>query len=248
MDGFEKYSEIFIKRAKELLEEEELKNNPEYLEVFENNLLGINGPKQLTRKQTPSEIFFSKLYSGFREISDSYYCLQDIEIYIGRFPYANTRVSKTRHLAYHMENYLNEMYLLKERLNSYFTIIGRLYKKDERHQDILKHIKPLFKLVKKSFKGIINIRGAHVHKTRFSDVDLDRLSSQEFITNHGGEEFKIIWNLFKFDYSVTRKKYKQTIKSNNEQIKKLLDACFDILFEIVADNKGQIKYPDPKKA
>jgi len=248
MNGFEKYSEIFINRAKKLLEEEDLKNNPKYHEVFKNHILGLGGSKQLSRKQTPSEIVFSKLYGGFREISDSYYCLLDIELYIGRFPYRNTKVSKTRHLAYHMENYLNEIYILKERLNSYFTAIGRLYKKDERHRDVLNGTKPLFTLVKNVLKGIINIRGAHVHETRFSDEALDRLSSQEFFTDHGGEEFQIIRNLFKFDYSVTRKKYKHTIKSNNEQIKKMLDACFDILFEIVADNEGQIKYPKPKKA
>ncbi len=247
MNGFDKYSEIFINRAKELLEEEDLKNNPEYSEVFKNQILGLSGPKQLTRKQTPSEVFFSKLYNGFREISDSYYCLLEIEIYIGRFPYRNKKISKTRHLAYHMENYLNEIYILKERLNAYFTTIGRLYRKDERHQNISKRTKPLFKFVNNGLKGITDTRGAHVHKTRFSDEDLDRLSSQEFYTDHGGEEFRIIKNLFKIDYGVTRRKHKQIIKNNNEQIKKMLDACFDIIFEIVANNELQIRYPKLEK-
>ena len=142
-----------------------------------------------------------------------------------------------------MGNYLNEIYILKERLNSYFTTIGRLYRKDGRHQNILKRTKPLFSFVNNALKGIIDTRGAHVHKTRFGDEDLDRLSSQEFFTDHGGEEFRIIRNIFKIDYDVTRKKYKQTIKSNNEQIKKMLDACFDILIEIVANNELQIRYP-----
>ena len=247
MNGFEKYSEIFVNRAKELLEKEDLKNNPEYHEAFKNNILGLKGPKQLKRKQTPSEIFFSKLYNGFREISDSYYCLLDIETYIGRFPYGNTKISKTRHLAYHMENYLNEIYILKERLNSYFTTIGRIYRKDERHQKILKTTKPLFSFVKNALKGIIDTRGVHVHRTRFSDEDLDRLSSQEFFVNRG-EDFQIIRSLFKIDYGMTRRRYKQTIISNNKQIKKMLDACFDILFEIVTNNEGQIKHPKIKKA
>ena len=132
MNGFEKYSEIFINRAKKLLEDEDIENNPEYAEVFKNRILGLSGPKQLNRKQTPSEVFFSKLHDGFSEISDSYYCLLEIEIYIGRFPYRNTSISKTRHLAYHMENYLNEIYILRERLNNHFTTIGRLYRKDKK--------------------------------------------------------------------------------------------------------------------
>lgn len=40
MEGFEKYSGIFIERAKELLAEEKSKNDPEYQKVFMNNLLG----------------------------------------------------------------------------------------------------------------------------------------------------------------------------------------------------------------
>ena len=198
MNGFEKYSEIFINCAKELLVKEDLENNLEYPEAFKNNILGLSGPKHLKRKQTPSVIFFSNLYQGFREISDSYYCLLDIETYIGRFPYGNTKISKTRHLAYHMENYLNEVYILKERMNSYFTTIGRIYRNDERHQIILKSIKPLFTFVKNALKRIIDKRGVHVHRTRFIDEALDRLSSQEFFVDRG-EDFRIIRNLFKFE-------------------------------------------------
>lgn len=248
MNGFKKYSEIFINRGKKLLEEEDLKNNPEYSEVFKNQILGLNGPKQLTRKHTPSDIFFSKLFNGFREISDSYYCLLEIEIYIGRFPYKNTKISKTRHLAYHMENYLNEIYILKERLNTYFTTIDRLYRKDVRHQYILNGTKFLFPFVNKALKGIIDTRGTHVHKTRFSDVNLKRLSSQEFFKAHGDEKFNIIRKFFKIDYGFTRRKYKKNIKSKNKQIKKMLDACFEMLSVIVANNEGQIRYPKIEKA
>jgi hypothetical protein len=125
MDGFEKFLHIFIDHAKKDLTEKDYGNDPEYREVFVNQILGLNGPKQMKRKITPSFTFFSKLYVGFKEIADSYYCLIDIETYIGRFPYGDTRISKTRHLVYHMENYINEVYILKERLTSYFTIIGR---------------------------------------------------------------------------------------------------------------------------
>ena len=65
MNGFEKYSEIFINFAKKLLEDGDLKNNPEYHEVFANNILGLSRPKQLSRKQTPTDMFFQKLYRGF---------------------------------------------------------------------------------------------------------------------------------------------------------------------------------------
>jgi len=243
MTGFDKYSEIFTNRAKELLEEEDLQKNPEYYGVFKNRLLGLKGPKQLGRKLTPAEVFFLKLNTGFNEIHNSYYSLLDIEVYMGRFPYSNTRVSKTRYLAYHMENYLNEVYILEQRLESYFTIVGRLYRNDRRHQGIRKSIETLISLVQEILKGVIDTRGAHVHRMRFTDEDLDRLDLQEFLSKHGGDELKVLKNFFKFDYGRIRKRYKQMINKNNEQIKIMLDACFDILYEIVADEKRQIKYP-----
>ena len=72
---------------------------------------------------------------------------------MGRFPYSNTRVSKTRYLVYHMENYLNEVYILEQRLKSYFTIVGRLYRKDRRHQDIRKSIEDFYFISPKHSKG-----------------------------------------------------------------------------------------------
>ena len=142
-----------------------------------------------------------------------------------------------------MENYLNEVYILQQRLKCYFTIVGRLYRNDRRHQGIRKSIETLISLVENTLKGIINTRGTHVHRMRFTDEGLDRLNLQEFLSKHGGDELKVIKNLFKFDYGSIRKRYKQIINKNNEQIKKMLDACFDILYEIVADEKRQIKYP-----
>jgi hypothetical protein len=248
MKGFEKYSEIFVSKAKKLFAEDDLKHNNEYQEAFKNYLLGLNGPKQMERKLTPADIFFSKIYNGFREIADSYYCLLDIEIYIGRFPYSKTSISKARHLGYHMENYLNEIYILRERLKANFTVIGRLYRKDPRHKTILQKTRPLFTITDESLKGIVETRGSHVHRTRFYDEDLDRLSSQEFLSNYGNDELVFIKNFFKFEYRIARSKLKKTIKNNNKQIKILLDVCFDVLYEIVTDQRGMIRYPETIKA
>ena len=221
MKGFEKYLEIFVSKIRELLADGDLKNNKEYQD-------------------------------GFREIANSYYCLLDIEIYIGRFPYNKTGISKTRHLSYHMENYLNEIYILRERLNAYLKKIGRLYKGDPSHETILKKIEPLFALVNKSLKDIIDTRCSHVHKIRFHSEDLDRLSSLELLSTllstHGNNELTFIKNFFNLEYRTIRRKFKIVIKNNNKQIKILLDACFDVLYEIVTDQQGNIKYPETIKA
>ena len=248
MTAFDKYSEIFIHRTKELIEKEDLVNNPEYHKVLTNQLLGLSGPKRLARKITPSDVFFSKLFAGFTEIHNSYYSLLDIEVYLRRFPYHNTGVSRTRYLAYHMENYLNEVYILKERLISYCTIVGRLYRNDQTLKDLLKTaMKDLSGIVQKSLKGITDVRRTHVHGTRFTDENLDRLSTYEMIS-HGPNKIPPLKILYNSTYRNTRKEYSVTIKRNNEQIRKILDTYFEVLYAVVSDKKMGIRYPSSKKA
>ena len=248
MEGFEKYSGIFKERAKELLAEEKSKNDPEYQKVFMSNLLGLSSPKRLKREFTPADHFFSVLYNGFREISDSYYSLLDIETYIGRFPYSKTKISKVRYMIYHIECYLNEAYILRERLKAYITKVGRLYKKDPKHSDVLKKMRSLFLLIDDAFNNIVKARGFHVHESRFKDGDLDRISSLEFFAQYEDEEFRLLRFLFKLDYRIIRKKYKRTLVSNNKNIRKLLDGCFDILYEVVTLQDGKLHYPKGIKA
>jgi len=248
MNGFEKYSRLFVEKAKKLLDEEKLAEDPEYKEAFINHLLGLKGPKQLERKNTPADVFFSAIYNGYVEISTSYYCRLDIEIYIGRFPYSNTKISKSRHLLYNFENYLHEVYILKERLLTHLTKVGRLYRKNPNHNDILKTTKPLFKAIRKVFKGIIITRGAHVHKARFYAHDLDRLNSLELLVQHDAKELQMLKNFYKLDYSAIRRKYKNIIKDNNKGIKDLLDLYFDVIYTIVTDPKGNFDYPKGIKA
>lgn len=246
MAGIDRYSKIFIDRAKELIEEEDLKNSPEYLDVLKNQLLALKGPKQLSRKVTPHDIFFSKLMIGFSEIHNSYYSLLDIQVYIGRFPYAKARVSKTRYLAYHMENYFNEVYILKERLNAYCIAVDRLYKNDQTLKDLKTVMKALSGYVQKSLSGITDVRSRHVHRNRLTDENLDRLSTLELI-NHGPEKIPVMKTLYESLYRDTRTKYGLTIKQNNEEIRKILDVYFDVIYKVVTNENKQIRFPKLKK-
>jgi uncharacterized protein YlaN (UPF0358 family) len=245
MTGFEKYSMIFVQRAKELIHEENLTNNPDYREVLINQLFGLSGPKRISRKQTPDEVSFSRLFAGFTEIHTSYYSLLDIEVYLRRFPYPNTNVSKTRYLAYHIENYLNEVYILKERLNSYCALIVRLYRKDQTLKNLNNTITELSSIVQKSLKGITDTRGNHVHRSRFSDEDFDRLRSLELF-NLGSKEIPLLRVLYNDAFKTTRKKYREFVTHNNKEIRKIINVYFDVLYTIVADNRGSVRYPSAR--
>ena len=143
-----------------------------------------------------------------------------------------------------MENYLNELYILKERLNTYFTKIDRLYRRNK-DQDLIKNkIKLLFSTVKNALGDVIKTRGSHVHQERFHDSDLERLSSQELLSNYNDKNLKFITDTFKIEYQIVRRRFKQTIVDNNKTIKQLLDECFGVLYTIVCDGKGNLKYPE----
>jgi len=146
-------------------------------------------------------------------------------------------------MKYHIENYFHEVYILRERLREYVTTVGRLYRKDPNHADILKQTKPLFSLIKDVFDGIVTTRSSHVHKRRFKDEDLDRLSTLEMLVEYGGEELSFFENLLETDYKKIRKKYKKTFADNNAEIKKVLDLYFETLYKIVTTKDGKLNYP-----
>lgn len=78
MEGFKIYLKFLIDTFREHSSYNAFENDPEYERVFKNHLFGLPGPKHLTRKWPPAEIFFSKLFYGFTEISSSYDNLVDI--------------------------------------------------------------------------------------------------------------------------------------------------------------------------
>ena len=134
---------------------------------------------------------------------------------------------------------MQEVYILKERLNSYATKLKRVYSKTERKTRFDKQVAPLFKLVEESFKGIVNTRGRHVHSYRYSDDDLDCLSSLTFISAFN-EDFV---DDAKFEYRWVQRTWRLRVKENNKQTMKLLDVYFDRMYEAVTDN-GKVVVPN----
>jgi hypothetical protein len=154
----------------------------EFEEVLWNHLLDRAGPRVLDKKLTVDEQFFAKILQGFLEIRSSLQTLQDIEFYIRRFPYSKTSITRPRHLRYHIESHSNEIYILRERLKTFLTMIERLYRKDSRHTDIQRTTKVLSTLVTDMLEGVTNTRSKHTHQSRLQNEDLNRLESLDLIT------------------------------------------------------------------
>lgn len=247
LEGWDKFQFLITEEAQRVILPAFDESNSEIGEALWNTLFDTGGPTVTSQKPSNKELFFGKIFQGFLEIDSSVRTLNDIEIYIATFPYRNKPITKPRHLRYHLENYFNEIYLLKERLKAYLTKIGRYYKKDNRHQSILRRTRPIFRVVRNSLKGIIETRRVHVHVVRFSDKDLDRLESMELFHTAGfgsNDANRLFDNYYKFTYRLIRSKWKKTLKNNRTELYKLLNIYSEVLIDILFNDKtGEMIYP-----
>jgi hypothetical protein len=187
------------------------------------------------------------MFLGFLEIANSLETLEDIAFYVGRFPFQKTRITPERYLRFHVEAWLAEVYILQERLTSYLKVVERQHKKDPHLPAIRGSVQDLEEFLRKTLKGVIDVRRQHVHIVRFSDEDIDRLSYMEAMTHGPDDGFSRLMRLLHHnEHRKVKKTWKDRVVTNNKAIRDLLDIFFDALFPVVFDEKTRaLKYPNP---
>jgi len=215
----------------------------EFIEIIRSTLFDLDIPRHFESPPTQrDEVFASRLFLDFNEIISSYLSLKDIEVYIKRFPYRDTGIPALRYLKYHIESHLNEIYILKKRLEAYLTFVERRYRKSSISQKVSVTTQKLKKVIQILLAEIINIRGAHVHSKRFSDADLDRLTFLELLMDSNED----IFASYKHGYNQARKKWAKQIQGSNSAVEKLLDIYCKELSSTLFDEQGQLIFPDTR--
>ncbi|HUX79171.1 MAG TPA: hypothetical protein VMW10_05440 [Alphaproteobacteria bacterium] len=238
------YFEMIFGVTQGIMEPMLKKDNEESQRVMMNSILGLDGPKSMERNISPLEYFISnKLFRPMSEILSTLEAIENIAIYARSFPYKRQGVSRATYLKYHVENYLNELYLLKNRLIAYLKIIEKSYKKSDISEDVATTISPLYKVVSEALKGYIEVRGAHVHKHRYSDDEFDRLSTLELLSR-GKDKFGVIMsNLYNTAYGEIRKKWVDKIKADITEVDYLLEFYFEHLLRAISKD-GKLLFPN----
>ncbi len=250
MDGFDKFQHGILEIAKVyILPLVEGDQKADFGQAFKNHLLDLDGPKEVKTKRTGRKTFALKLFYGFTEIASSLETLDDIAVFVGRFPFQRTRITKERYLQFHVECYIAEIYLLQQRLESYLTLLERQYKRDPRLPALSKLCAALRATIKKALESVIQTRGSHIHEARFKDNDIDRLRGIGLLARNGKDELAKAMHIFyKIEHARIRKRWKDQIAGNNQAIRKLLDAYFDGLYVIMFDSKtNALQYPSRLK-
>jgi len=217
LDGYMKFEKLmanFVPKFIEPLAEEKLKN-----ENFFSTQEGIE--------------FI--IFNGFSEISDSIKTLKLIEKFIKINPPEENEINYSNYLTYHVHNYLQEMYIIKERLTTYSTKIKRSYNKVIDNNILKDTIESLMKIILEALNSITGSDGArnkHVHAEKFKDEELNWLSSTTFLSNFH-DEFTI---QSKLAYIKAKDKWSRTVENNNYELDKLIDIFFNTIYAVISIN------------
>ncbi len=202
------------------------------------------GPPTPPGKRTGRKNYHQLLTYHLTEIQTTLDTMRDIEFYMGRFPYDEAKIAKHRHLIFHVQAFLNELYILHERLLSLLKFVERQYRKDPRLDYIKDVCKLLRNFVTESMKKGIAIRGHHVHEWRLSDNDHDRLIGMSLHMRMPHVEVqKAFRAYYDSEYKKIRARRRKWVASGNEVSQELVDGYFDALFEVVFDANGVMMYP-----
>ena len=232
----------------------QVRKDKEKADLFEKRfrkLLFDDGPEAPPLNITGRERYVQGLSLRCAEVALASETLKDIEFYIGRFPYKVSKISKHRHLQFLVEAYLHEIYILKERLNTYPKFIEREHKGDPRFPQIKATCRALIKGTQDTLKEIVDTRGSHVHEMRFSDKRLSRLTAFDlFGLPDASDDSKMAqamrW-LYKSEYRRARKHFQAWVGKNNSGISKLLDIYFERLYAVVFHPDNSISFPSRLK-
>ena len=206
------------------------------------------GPPTPPGKRTGRKNHHQLLGYYVSEIQTTIDTMRDIEFYMRQFPYSQEKVAKHRHLQFHVEAFLNELYILQERLLLFLKFIERQYKRDPRLDHIKAACEVLNDLVIEAMKKGIAIRGSHVHKWRLSDNDIERLMGISIYTKMPSKKIqKAFTAYYEREYRKVRKRWRKWVTGGTDQAQRLVDVYFDEVFKLIFDAKGRLLYPSSLK-
>jgi len=159
------------------LQETDLLLNIQAIITGENDLKSISGPHS-------KFAFIGLLAHHLNEISDTFETLAEIErLHRARLPLPK-EISLARFRKFLKESHLDNFYILHQRLDAFISVLIRAYSgaKFERFRIAADRFR---KEVQEETKGIMGLRGTHVHETRFSNFtsEFKRIQFLELLTS-----------------------------------------------------------------
>jgi hypothetical protein len=150
--------------------------------------------------------------------------------FLQKFPsfryYNFYRISELVWLRYHIESYLQEVYILRERSYAWLNYLIKKSKSNHktRIEQRLKRHRDAFHA---TFVGICGVRSSHVHLKRYGDPELIKLETLELLT--GRSRLRELAPLKALYFQLATMDWVKTIRNNTSQLVKLYEHSFSSL-------------------
>ncbi|HDS1122871.1 TPA: hypothetical protein QDZ60_000112 [Stenotrophomonas maltophilia] len=185
---------------------------------------GVPDPEDFSQ---PELELFNEVFRRFADISEA---VDNIEL-CTRFVSARTPRGRDlkldAYLNYHISFYLQEIYILKERLKKYAKKVMRL-RRDLGHAVEPRRYTKIIDLVERSLSSIVSARGSHVHDRPFTGDEMRMLGMYSFLAVHSKGD--TMWRAYaRAEYSDVRRVWVKRLVANQAELKELLDAFFSFL-------------------
>lgn len=242
MKGFERYQSAILGAMtvsiKPLMDNS--KHTKAAGEVLWNHLFDLPGPRQVNRQPCPSELYLGGVFDGFLEISKSLETLEDIRSLIGRPPERRPPLPEDRYLQVLAEAYLNELYLLRERLRKYGRFVQRAFSRDAKSSHVRAETTAIIRAVDVSLEPFLQTRHVHTHKHRFTDEGISRLGTIRLLMLGDDPNFKTAMEgYYHAEQAKVKKHWRDTMTKTNSGIRKTADTFLDRLFPLVFNEDSE---------
>ncbi len=236
-DGCVKYRRALMKVARPFIEK--IRDDKSRQAILRDNIRSkiFDAPQQIieSTNRSPEEESLLKIFNGFLEIREAFDVMSDIPVYLQK-PFPKVRkISKPRYLRYHVANYFNEIYILRERLKSYKKIVIRLTRKIKQKPDLssICRTDEIIAILDKP----VDLRGEHVHRKRLTNEEFEKLDFLEIISGEESLPFEEMLDSQALRYKA---EWVEVLKANNSVIKQLLSEYFHEIYDLTFDRKGQL--------
>lgn len=205
-----------------------------------NPVFGLPQREPTAKRSEPSvnERYWLDCFQEFTEIDSSINRLDQALAYLSHYPASRTfrfhGLSEAGWLRYHIEVYLQETYILSERLNRFLRRAEKVA--IEAHDETgVSSAKRLKGRLAASLKSVVATRSKHVHECRFQDDELKNLDTLVLLTN-AGKMRSLRW-IRRSQCLTALAKWRKQLRINNKETEKLCIALLQEVKEILTRNE-----------
>lgn len=193
--------------------------------------------KQIGRLHTKKTKFIRNLFHCFIELSESIETMKMIPAFINHYPhtskYKHLRVTQSRYIKYHVENYFNEVYIYKERLVKLFSILNSECNAKQLPKE-REYVNAIKATVMESIQGVCDTRNNHTHTKRFTDSKFDQMGVIDLLSQSDDQKLsKGLLLLSRIEVRQLKKKWIKQINLNNKRLETIQNDFLETLKELV---------------